>query len=222
MLEFENVVIRSGSFTLTVENQIADCHSLGIMGPSGSGKSTLLSAICGFTPLQSGAIRFQGEKISGKAPSERPVSMIFQSHNLFPAMTVAQNIALGHHQPSHTIEEISRSLGIGELLKRFPREISGGQVARVAIARVLLQDKSLVLLDEPFAALGPKQVRELNQLIRESMLRLGKMVILVDHSPENLKNYCDEMIWVDHNHVNAACETKSFFENPSLDVKNYL
>src|SRR5690606_16318521 len=137
-------------------------------GPSGGGKTTLLHAIAGFEQPEAGSLRFAGQDLLPLAPAQRPVSMLFQDHNLFPHLTAAENVALGL-KPSLRLDAGERErvaatlaeVNLAELASRRPAELSGGQRQRVALARALLRGKPLMLLDEPFGALDPGLRREM-------------------------------------------------------------
>ena len=135
---------------------------LSLIGPSGSGKSSLLNLIAGFIEPESGTISLDGKAIEQMDVAQRPLSMMFQSHNLFPHLDVYTNIALGidaslklNSDQKQGIELAMDRLGLAGLHKRKPGQLSGGQQQRVAIARALVRRQPLLLMDEPFAALGP-------------------------------------------------------------------
>ena len=142
-----NLIIRSGECVL-------------LCGPSGCGKSTILRTIGGFLDIDDGDILIDGCSVKDLAPENRPTAMVFQSYNLWPHMTVYENLAFGLKIKKYSKEEISRSVKRGlELVnmqgfeKKYPGQLSGGQQQRVAIARALLLKPSVLLLDEPFSAL---------------------------------------------------------------------
>ncbi len=165
-----------------------------VLGPSGAGKSTLLNLIAGFIPPDSGNIRLYGVDHTQTPPSKRPVSMLFQENNLFAHLTVEQNIGLGLNaglnltqQQRDALMEIARNVEMQGCLSRLPSQISGGQRQRAALARCLVRDHPILLLDEPFSALDPA--------LRNDMLNL-------------LENICDQqrltLLMVSHNLEDAA------------------
>ena len=162
MLRLERAVIRNGAFTVEADLEIAPGRRLAVIGPSGAGKSTLIEGIAGFLPVETGRITWQGRDITDAAPGARPVAMLFQDGNLFPHLDVAQNVGLGIRpdlkldaaERARVAEAIAR-VGLEGLAGRKPAALSGGQQSRAALARVLVQNRPLLLLDEPFAALGP-------------------------------------------------------------------
>lgn len=165
---------------------------LAILGPSGAGKSTLLSLIAGFLPASSGSIVLNGADHTHSAPAQRPVSMLFQENNLFPHLSVAQNIGLGLHPglklsaaQHQTIEDIARRVGLHDYLHRLPAQLSGGQRQRAALARCLVRQQPLLLLDEPFSALDPALRKEMLQLVDDVCSERQITLLMVSHSLED-------------------------------------
>ncbi|MEM6051358.1 thiamine ABC transporter ATP-binding protein ThiQ [Erwinia sp. P7711] len=165
---------------------------LAILGPSGAGKSTLLSLIAGFLPINSGELRLHGEDHSRTPPARRPVSMLFQENNLFPHLTVAQNIGLGLHpglklSQAHkqTLQDIAQRVGLETCLQRLPDQLSGGQRQRAALARCLVRQQPILLLDEPFSALDPALRKEMLHLVDEVCRERQITLLMVSHSIED-------------------------------------
>lgn len=165
---------------------------LAILGPSGAGKSTLLSLIAGFLESNSGSLLLEGKEHSHTPPAKRPVSMLFQENNLFPHLTVAQNIGLGLHpglklnqQQKQALQEIARRVGLESCLQRLPAQLSGGQRQRAALARCLVRQQPLLLLDEPFSALDPALRKEMLQLVDEVCQERNITLLMVSHSIED-------------------------------------
>lgn len=165
---------------------------LAILGPSGAGKSTLLSLIAGFLPASSGSIVLNGADHTHSAPAQRPVSMLFQENNLFPHLSVAQNIGLGLHPglklsaaQHQSIEDIARRVGLSDYLQRLPAQLSGGQRQRAALARCLVRQQPLLLLDEPFSALDPALRKEMLQLVDDVCSERQITLLMVSHSLED-------------------------------------
>ncbi len=156
-------------FTLDV----ARGERIAVLGPSGAGKSTLLNLIAGFLPPASGSLLINGEAHNATPPAQRPVSMLFQENNLFNHLTIRQNISLGIHpglklnrEQQAQVTAIAGQMGIDALLERLPGELSGGQRQRAALARCLVRQQPVLLLDEPFSALDPA--------LRQEMLSPGR------------------------------------------------
>lgn len=165
---------------------------LAILGPSGAGKSTLLSLIGGFLPVSQGTLIMNGVDHTLSVPSARPVSMLFQENNLFPHLTVQQNMGLGLHpglkltrEQQQQLAAIAEQTGLAEMLNRLPAELSGGQRQRVALARCLLRDRPILLLDEPFSALDPALRGEMLQLVRTVCESRNITLLMVSHSLED-------------------------------------
>lgn len=165
---------------------------LAILGPSGAGKSTLLSLIAGFLQINSGELRLSGEDHSHTPPARRPVSMLFQENNLFPHLTVAQNIGLGLHPGlklsqghKQTLQQIAQRVGLETYLQRLPGQLSGGQRQRAALARCLVRQQPILLLDEPFSALDPALRKEMLQLVDEVCRERQITLLMVSHSIED-------------------------------------
>ena len=175
-------------FTLSV----ARGEQIAVLGPSGAGKSTLLNLIAGFLAPASGTMMIGGEDHTRTPPSRRPVSMLFQENNLFNHLTVWQNIALGMDPglklsaaQRQTLEAIAEQMGLSAFINRLPGELSGGQRQRVALARCLVREQPLLLLDEPFSALDPALRQVMLALVQEVCQRQQLTMLMVSHSIED-------------------------------------
>lgn len=175
--------------------QVEQGERLAIIGESGAGKSTLLNLIAGFETPASGQILLNDCDHTQTQPAERPVSMLFQDNNLFPHLTVAQNIGLAlapslslNATQQQQVREIAEKMGIEPLLSRRADQLSGGQKQRVALARTLLRDKPILLLDEPFSALDPIRRHELQQFILDVCIERNLTLLMVTHQLEETKN----------------------------------
>lgn len=175
--------------------QVEQGERLAIIGESGAGKSTLLNLIAGFETPASGQILLNHCDHTQTQPAERPVSMLFQDNNLFPHLTVAQNIGLAlapslllNATQQQQVREIAEKMGIESLFSRRADQLSGGQKQRVALARTLLRDKPILLLDEPFSALDPIRRHELQQFILEICIERNLTLLMVTHQLEETKN----------------------------------
>ncbi|BFT79857.1 thiamine ABC transporter ATP-binding protein ThiQ [Enterobacter pseudoroggenkampii] len=175
-------------FTLSVRQG----EMIAVLGPSGAGKSTLLNLVAGFLQPASGSIVIDNRDHTHTPPAKRPVSMLFQENNLFTHLTVRQNIALGMHpglrlndDQRHKLEIIAAQMGITGFIDRLPGELSGGQRQRVALARCLVREQPILLLDEPFSALDPALRQEMLALVQEVCQRQQLTMLMVSHSIED-------------------------------------
>lgn len=175
-------------FTLSVERG----ERIAVLGSSGAGKSTLLNLIAGFLPPASGSLQIDGEKHNATPPAQRPVSMLFQENNLFNHLTVRQNIGLGIHpglklnrEQRAQVTAIAGQMGMDTLLDRLPGELSGGQRQRAALARCLVRQQPVLLLDEPFSALDPALRQEMLTLVADVCQRQQLTLLMVSHSVED-------------------------------------
>jgi len=165
---------------------------IAVLGPSGAGKSTLLNLIAGFLQPASGTLTIENRDHTHTPPARRPVSMLFQENNLFTHLTVRQNIALGMN-PGMKLNDAQRAkldtiavqMGLTDLLDRLPGALSGGQRQRVALARCLVREQPVLLLDEPFSALDPALRQEMLALVKDVCERQQLTMLMVSHSIED-------------------------------------
>ena len=208
MIRLDNVFLADDALPMTFDLQVAAGERIAIVGPSGAGKSTLLNLIAGFVLPTQGNIWLNGENHTRSAPYERPVSMLFQENNLFPHLTVQQNLALGLKTTlkltaleQDQIEQVADAVGLTSFLSRLPNSLSGGQKQRVALARCLLRDKSILLLDEPFSALDPELRLEMLNLIDELCHSKNLTLLLVTHQPSELMGKVDRMLRIENGRI---------------------
>ena len=189
-----------------------------VMGPSGSGKSTLLNLVAGFETPSAGRVLIGGEDATLLAPSLRPVSMVFQENNLFSHLDVARNVGLGR-SPSLRLtredrERIAAALartGLAGKEKRLPAALSGGERQRVALARALVRERPVLLLDEPFASLGPALRREMLELVRDLHAEKKMTILMVTHQPEDARALCERVAFVEDGRVAAFAPVQTMF-----------
>ena len=210
MIRLDNVFLADDALPMTFDLQVAAGERIAIVGPSGAGKSTLLNLIAGFVLPTRGNIWLNGENHTRSAPYERPVSMLFQENNLFPHLTVQQNLALGLKTSlkltaleQDQIERVADAVGLTSFLSRLPNSLSGGQKQRVALARCLLRDKPILLLDEPFSALDPELRMDMLNLIDELCHSKNLTVLLVTHQPSELAGKVDRMLRIENGRISA-------------------
>lgn len=208
MIRLDNVFLADDTLPMTFDLQVAEGERIAIIGPSGAGKSTLLNLIAGFVLPTQGNIWLNGENHTRSTPYERPVSMLFQENNLFPHLTVQQNLALGLKTSlkltaleQDQIERVADAVGLTSFLSRLPNSLSGGQKQRVALARCLLRDKPILLLDEPFSALDPELRMDMLNLIDALCNSKNLTLLLVTHQPSELTGKVNRMLRIENGRI---------------------
>lgn len=187
-----------------IENINLDVYEgelLTLLGPSGCGKTTLLRTIGGFLKLDSGKIVLDNEDVSKLPPEKRPTAMVFQSYNLWPHMTIFDNLAFGlkirkinKSLIEDEIKKILKLVKMEGIEKKYPSQLSGGQQQRVAIARALLLKPSLLLLDEPFSALDARIRAQMREELKKIQTTLGITVVFVTHDQEEAMTLSDRIV----------------------------
>lgn len=230
MIDLQDVRFRyedmAMSFTLAVPKAVFAA----VIGPSGSGKSTLLSLIAGFERPLSGRIVLDGQDMADIPPGTRPVSMIFQDNNVFPHLDLQQNVAIGiapslrlTAQQTDAVDAALGRVGLFDLRHRKPGEVSGGERQRVAIARALVRDKPILLLDEPFAALGPGLREDMLGLLSDVQKERNLTVLMVTHQPEDALAAASLTVFIVNGRVRAARPTQDLFKAGDLpELAAYL
>ncbi len=229
MLRIEAIRIVQDDFSLNADWSVAAGERIAIIGPSGGGKSTLLLAIAGFVPLMAGRISWSGQDLAHLVPGDRPLSLLFQDQNLFPHLTIAQNLGLGlapslkltpdqHAQIGHALDRV----GLAGKGARKPASLSGGQQGRAALARALLRARPLLLLDEPFAALGPALKAEMLDLVAEVAAATGATVLMVTHDPNDAKRFAGRTVLVADGVAHPPQPTVPLFADPPSALAAYL
>lgn len=222
-IDFEAVTLKRGAFEARFDLSVARGRLVAVLGPSGSGKSTLLNLAAGFERPDSGRIRLLGLDVTEAPPAERPVSSIFQDNNLFAHLDAFTNVALGRH-PGLRLTAADRSeveaalahVGLAGFSRRKPGTLSGGERQRVALARVLVRRKPVLLLDEPFAALDPGLRAEMLGLITELRCELALTVLMVTHDPDDATAIADEVAFVSAGRIVATGAAADFFERTDV------
>ena len=194
-----------------------------VIGPSGAGKSTLLNLVAGFEIPQAGSVAIDGANVNELPPADRPITMLFQENNLFAHLDAWSNIALGI-SPALKLDAEDRAqittamerVGLAGKDKRLPAELSGGERQRVAIARALVRDRPLLLLDEPFAALGPALKAEMLDLVSAIHRDRGMTVLMVTHHPEDAKRAASHTAYLEDGKIVALDETRKLFSRTDL------
>lgn len=217
-------VVREARFT--VERGELVC----LLGPSGCGKSTLLRVISGLTDADAGAIRIDGTDMTAFAANRRPTAMVFQSHALWSHMTVAQNVGFGLRVRGLTRAEISAKVasvldvvGLAAFGKRLPAELSGGQAQRVALARCLVVEPKVLLMDEPFSALDAHLRKGLREELKALQRRLDLTTIFVTHDQEEAMELADRIVVMQAGRVEQIGPPGNLYRNPqTLGVAQFI
>lgn len=214
-----------GSFHLKVKFQGAN-ETLALLGASGCGKSLTLKCIAGIEKPDRGRIvvddvvLYDSEQSINLSPQKRRTGLMFQNYALFPNMTVLQNIRCGasregnKHKREEMVRSVMDSFGITELSGRYPHQLSGGQQQRVALARILVSDPQILLLDEPFSALDSHLRFRLEQEVRQVIREFGKTVLLVSHDRDEVFRMSDSIAIMDHGTIQAIGPRKAVFAEP--------
>lgn len=219
VVRLDKVSFSYGEAPFLFDVEFAASKITAIMGASGSGKSTLLNLVAGFETPQSGRVLIGGADVGASAPSARPVSMVFQENNLFAHLSVEKNVGLGR-SPSLSLTQTDRAaiaealerVGLAGKEKRLPRELSGGERQRVALARVLVRDRPVLLLDEPFASLGPALRDDMLDLVAGVHAERAMTVLFVTHQPEDARRIGEQMVFLDNGRVASTGSAADFFD----------
>ncbi len=229
MLQLDRVVLEQQGFRLTADWAVPAGRRVAVIGPSGAGKSSLLAAIAGFFPPVAGMVRWNGTDIGALAPGDRPLSILFQDQNLFPHLTVAQNLGLGlrpdlrlSRDEASRVDEALIRVGLSGLGGRKPGALSGGQAGRAALARALLRARPMLLLDEPFSALGPALKAEMLELVAEVSIETGALVLMVTHDPADARAFAVDVVLVADGVAAAPVPTQRLFDKPPAALAAYL
>lgn len=205
-----------------------------VLGPSGCGKSTLLRCLNGLEEIQSGDIKFKDESFTNKnidwQKIRENIGMVFQNYELFPHMTVIENILLGplkvqKRDKTEALVEAEKLLDRVGLLDRkdaYPRQLSGGQKQRIAIVRALCMNPEIILFDEVTASLDPEMVREVLEVILD-LAKEGMTMVIVTHEMGFAQAVGDRIVFMDEGKICELSEPKEFFTNPKTErAKHFL
>ena len=229
MISIRNGLYDRDGFRLVMDFAITEPGLTAVLGPSGAGKSTLLNVLAGFEALAMGTVTLAGADHSRTKPSARPVNFVFQDNNCFAHMTARNNVALGV-SPSLRLDAAAwtqvdgalESVGIAHLKNRKPGGMSGGERQRIALARVLVRQQPILLLDEAFAALGPALRRDMLELVKRIQVERKLTVLMVTHQPEDAKLIADQILFVANGKVQGPMKTDAFFASDEADILAHL
>lgn len=221
MIRLEDVRVRVGGFVLEDVSLAVPAGGYGlIIGPTGSGKTTLLEAIAGHEPLERGQIILRDQNVTRASPESRRVGFVYQHYHLFPHLTVEENIGYGLRHataPARTerVAELADSLGLIPLLPRSVRGLSGGEQQRIALARALAPRPTILLLDEPFAAVDPATRRVLRRELRTLHEREGITTLQVTHDFEDAMRLGDVVAVLADGRIAQSGTPESVFRYPN-------
>jgi len=214
LLQVEGLTFHYEDMEMVFDLAVPRGHCLALLGPSGAGKSTLLNLIAGFEQPLSGRVFIGGQDVTAWKPAARPVTSLFQEHNLFAHLSAGQNVGLGldpglrlDAAQRRRVEEALARVGLAGLSERRPAQLSGGQRQRVALARSLVRDKPLLLLDEPFSALDPGLRLEMLDLVAQLQAERGLTVVLVSHNPRDARRIAGEAAFLSAGRILARGPT---------------
>ncbi len=200
-LKVQDLAYNWGDWQLNVDFELSRGDSLVVLGASGCGKTTLLQIIAGFLKAKSGDLIFANQDLAEQEPSQRPITTLFQEHNLFNHLNVRDNVALGlspslklsaeqWQRVDHAVERV----GLGDKSRVLPASLSGGQKQRAGLARSLARQRPILLLDEPFSALDPALRKSMLNQVRELQAQERLVLIMVSHFPEDAVALGDKVL----------------------------
>lgn len=222
-LELEDVTKHFGQMTAVdhIHLAVEQGEFLTLLGPSGCGKTTILRMVAGFETPSEGSILLDGEDITHRAASKRPMGMVFQSYALFPHMTAEQNIAFGMTIKKHSksviqkrCAELLELVGLSDKGRSYPHQLSGGQQQRIALARALAVEPKVLLLDEPLSALDAKVRVSLRNEIRRIQQQLRMTAIYVTHDQEEALAISDRIAVMAKGRIEQLDQPEEIYSNP--------
>jgi len=237
-IDIDNVTKRFGALAAVsqVTLSIQEGELFTLLGPSGCGKSTLLRLIAGFYNPEEGEIRFDGQRMNEVPPSERGIGMVFQNFALWPHMTAFENIAyglklrkIGRAEIADRVGGVLEKVKLAGLGDRYPGQLSGGQQQRIALARALVLNPKILLLDEPLSNLDAKIRVQVRQEIRKLQKELGITTIYVTHDQEEALTLSDRIAVINQGKVFQVGPPKALYERPAnrfvadfIGINNFL
>ncbi len=213
---------KNGDGVRDVDLEVGEGELVTLLGPSGCGKTTILRVVGGFLDADAGKVVLGGDEITNLPPERRPTSMVFQSYNLWPHMTVFDNLAFGlklRKIPRDLIaEDVSRFLKLVKIEgseAKYPAQLSGGQQQRVAIARALILKPQLLLMDEPFSALDAKIRVQMREELKKIQQDLAITVLFVTHDQEEAMSISDRIVVMSKGHFEQIDTPARVYDEPA-------
>ena len=224
-IEVRDLRVERGSFVLEVPRlSVRPREVFAILGSTGSGKTVLMESIAGAFPLDGGCILLDGKDVESLPVQQRHLGILYQDYALFPHMTVRENIAYGLRMngcpPRERDERVQAMLSlfdIGHLAERYPGIISGGESQRTALARALVLEPEILLLDEPFSALDPATKERLYATLRAVHARFDCTIVFVTHDFNEARTLADRVGVVLDGRLRAVREARALFEPEGLE-----
>lgn len=225
MLKVENLSVDLGQFKLkNINLQINDKEYFVILGPTGAGKTILLESIAGIYSLDNGKIFLDGRNITSLSPKQRHIGIVYQDYMLFPHLTVEKNIKFGLKAQGYLKEEINNKLEeylelleISYLRDRYPGTLSGGEQQKTSIARALVTDPDMLLLDEPLGSLDPPTREELNDELRKLHDETGIKTLHVTHNYEEAVYLGDRIAILNGGEIIQVGKPMEVFDKPKSE-----
>ncbi len=230
-IRIDRLLVTRGSFTLRVDElTVRPREIFAILGETGAGKTVLLEAIAGAYPVDEGAIELDGKNIETLPVQQRHLGIVYQDYALFPHMSVAENIGYGLKMNDVPADEATRRIerqlslfGIERIADRFPGIISGGESQRCALARALVMEPEILLLDEPFSAVDPATKERLYQTIRDIHRAFDCTIVFVSHDFNEAATLADRVGIVLGGKLRAIARSNELFTKKfDEDVMRFL
>lgn len=235
-VRFQGVVKRFGEVIAldTLDLEIKSGEFVSLLGPSGSGKSTTLNVLAGLLDADEGQIHIGERDVTDLSPDMRDLALVFQNYALYPHMTVFENIAFplrANRRRARTpaaeiearVETVAGTLGVDELLDRYPRELSGGQQQRVALGRAMVRDPQVFLLDEPLSNLDARLRIRMRRDLKELHQRLGSTIIYVTHDQAEAMSMSSRIAVFNKGRLQQFAPPEEIYNRPAnLFVANFV
>ena len=217
MIKLENISIKLDNFRTKFTVEINKGEWVGIIGQSGAGKSTFLNLIAGFAQPEAGSLLINNTEVRNLSASKRSISSLFQDNNLFPHLSVYQNIAIAikpnlklHENEKGKIFEIIEYLNLSSKIHSSIGTLSGGERQRVALGRVMSSDKKILLLDEPFSQLDPNLRIEMLELIKKIREKKKITIIMAIHTPAEAIDFVSRFLLIKEGEVFRELEPQDY------------
>lgn len=226
-IRLDNVRKRLGSKEFAYDLVLDGGGIVALTGPSGSGKSTLFHLLAGFEVPDTGRILIDGADMAGRALGERPLTYIFQDHNLFAHLDVATNVGIGispqlklSSGDHDAVRAALAKVGLAGFERRLPQALSGGERQRVAFARALVRRRPLLLLDEPFASLDEQLRRDMGDLLVELQGETGIIVLVISHDSQEIKRLAGRVVTIDAGRIAFSGTTNEWQSDREVRCHN--